>query len=383
MTVRVAHVIPGLPIGGAEKALLNIATAARSLGVESEVVCLRERGPVSDMLDSEGIPTHHLGMRSVWRFPGGLAGVNKLLRKMQPDVIQGWLYHGNLAALLASRKTNAAVAWNVRQSMHRMDLFKATTRLTIKANAILSNRVDSIIYNSQASRQQHEASGFSASSGQYIPNGVDISKFSADAHDHSALRHSLGIADDEILVIAVGRAHSIKGYDVLLRTIGLVADTDVKARFLIVGRGVNWQSGPFLDSAADASIRDRTTLMEERDDIVELLAAADIFVSSSVTEGFPNAVAEAMALGLPCIVTDVGDSRALLGGFGEIAAAGDAAALAQGVLKLAGTSVENRHDMGSGARSRIENEFSLGHIAQRYADHYHQLASKARRPENG
>jgi len=377
MTIRVVHVITGLDVGGAEMALLGIAAGGRKSGVEPAVICLGSRGPVSELLEQENIAVHHIGLRSVWRFPVSLPRLRSVLRDLRPDLVQGWMYHGNLAATLTSRGADVPVAWNVRQSLHRVDLFKVTTRLTIRANAALSRCADSIIYNSQVARQQHEAIGFWPAVGTRIPNGVDLRRFSSDCGDRDRNRRDLSIADDETVIISVGRVHPIKGHEVLMRAFGRVVRNNPNVKLLVIGRGAAWDLKPFSEFVSEAVIRERTLLLGERDDVAELLAAADVFVSTSHTEGFPNAVAEAMAARLPCVVTDVGDSRLLVGDFGRIIAAGDADAVADALLEMTLRSPESRHAVGNGARSRIEHEFSLPKVAQQYADHYYRLVGRA------
>ena len=382
MTLKVAHVITGLEVGGAEKALLSIATASRQFDVKPVVVCLTERGPVSELLEAEKVSVHHIGMRSVLQFPMGVTRLSKVLQDLRPDLIQGWMYHGNLAATMASSGIDVPVAWNVRQSLHRVDLFKKSTRLMIKANAALSRRANSIIYNSQVARQQHEEIGFWPACGTCIPNGVDLQCFRPDLADRNRVRQELSIAADETVVIAVGRVHPIKGHEVLMRAVELVVRADPEVRFVVVGKGADWSLEPFSAFGSKASIRERTLLLDEGHNVAELLAAADVFVSTSHTEGFPNAVAEAMAAQLPCVVTDVGDSRMLLADFGRVVVPGDADAVAEALLGMTLGTPESRHKIGAGARSRVTREFSLAKIAEEYLDHHYGMISAFNRSQS-
>lgn len=377
MTLAVAHVVTGLNVGGAEKFLCGMAVAARDHGIEPSVVCLSERGPVSALLEASGIPLTHLGMRSIWRFPFLLRRLRKTLLAIQPDLVQGWMYHGNLAATLAMRGTAVPVAWNVRQSLHRIDLFKSTTRQTIKWNARFSNAAASIIYNSQTAREQHEELGFSTRAGGRIPNGVDLGHFGAGTSDRLETRAELGIHSNDVVVLAVGRAHAIKGYDVLLQAIPRVVAANPAVRFVVAGSGTDWSEDPFSAHAQNDQVRNATTLLGRRDDVAQLLEAADVFVSSSHTEGFPNAVAEAMASRLVCVATDVGDARLLLDGNGSVVEPGNVAGLADALIAVTGLDIEARRRIGAGARLRIENEFSLDAIVAKYVDHYQSVVSAA------
>ena len=142
-------------------------------------------------------------------------------------------------------------------------------------------------------------------------------------------------------------------------------------------RGARWDQHPFDVVAAHSRVRKRTILLGERDDIPSLLAVAELFVSASYTEGFPNAVAEAMAAGLPCVVTDVGDSRALVGEHGLSVPANDADALAGAMLDILKLSHEDRSEKGRRARAVVEEEYSLPTVANMYVNLYRKLVDGA------
>ncbi len=375
MTLKVAHVIAGLPVGGAERMLLALSEHGRSAGLESEVICLAPPGPVSHQLDDANIPVYHLGLESAWRFPFGIGALRRRLREVEPDIIQGWMYHGNLAALIAGRGLAAPIVWNIRQSLHRIDLFKMTTRLVVRANIAFSGRADSIIYNSEIACGRHEAIGFHADTAVWIPNGVDVDRYGEVDVDRVGLRKAFGISPDEFVIISVGRVHAVKGHDILMGSVRAVAKAEPRVRFLVVGEGSQWESEPFQEYVTDSLARDRVVLTGARSDIPELLSIADLFVSPSRTEGFPNAVAEAMAAGLPCVVTDVGDSAMLLGSSGEVVAAGDPESLSAGIIALVHAATADRLEMGAVARDRVRSVFSMTEMVRRYADLYRSLAS--------
>jgi glycosyltransferase involved in cell wall biosynthesis len=112
---------------------------------------------------------------------------------------------------------------------------------------------------------------------------------------------------------------------------------------------------------------DRFSLLGRREDVPSVLNACDVVVSSSAYgEGFPNVIGEAMACGVPCVVTDVGDSRSIVGATGTVVAPEDAGALSAAVLELLAASPAARSDLGEGARLRIAAEFDIGVIAERY-----------------
>ena len=373
MTIRVSHLIAGLPVGGAERMLAALCKHGRDVGIKSSVVCLGPSGPVSDDLTRDHIAVEHLGLETIWKFPLARRAIRDALASQAPDVIQAWMYHSNLAATLAARRLDVPVAWNIRQSLHRPDLFKATTRLVIRTNARLSRRSAAIVYNSGIARSQHEQRGFDKSKGVLIPNGVDVGKFAGDVAARRGLREAMAIDEDVIVAVAVGRANAIKGHEVLLAAVRIAANSGVPLHFLLVGEGVTWDAPPYAYYRDEADVQECVTLAGSRHDIPDVLMAADLFVSSSWTEGFPNAVAEAMAAGLPCVVTDVGDSALLAGDTGRIVDPGNPQALADAVVAIAMAEPSKRHRLGAAARDRVRREFSMQAMCQRYRDLYRSL----------
>jgi glycosyltransferase involved in cell wall biosynthesis len=210
----------------------------------------------------------------------------------------------------------------------------------------------------------------------FIPNGVDLERFRVGNAERAVTRGQLGIADDELVVISVGRVHAIKGHNILIRSMSAVIDAVPATRFVVVGRGSDWSQAPFSRYQVEKVVRRHAILLGERSDIVDLLFAADVFVSPSETEGFPNAVAEAMAACLPSVVTDVGDCALLVDDCGVVVSPGDPDSLAAGLLQVLSLSESARATMGKRAATRIETEFSLPGIAKQYAAHYREILAR-------
>ena len=372
MSLRVTHVITGLNVGGAERSLLTLCQKSAQAGLEASVVCLSKPGAISSQIEDAGVPLRHLGLTSPLSAGRGLFSVRSAVRSFSPHIVQGWMYHGNLAAMWA-RPRSASVVWNVRQSMHRPDLFKFTTRAVIRANSWLSRRADTIIYNSAVALDQHEAFGFSRDKSVRIPNGVDLERFDSSAYDRGEMRRSFGLEPDHLVFICVGRVHAIKGHGILLEAARRFLPQHRDARLMIVGRGADWSSSPFADFADDKGLRRQTILVGEHDNVPALLGASDAFVNASLTEGFPNAVAEAMAAGLPVIATGVGDTAYLVDDCGTVVDADDPLQLSTAMSELAGARASERSARGARGRARVSECFSLDILAERYASLYRDL----------
>jgi glycosyltransferase involved in cell wall biosynthesis len=230
-----------------------------------------------------------------------------------------------------------------------------------------------IIYNSHTSARQHEALGYLPGKRAIIPNGFDCKLFRPDADARSKVRKELGIAEQNVLIGLIARDHPMKDHIGFLRAAGQVLRSCPEARFLLAGAGVNDHNLALGKAIAEEGLKGTVFLLGERSDTERLNAALDIACSASAWgEGFSNSIGEAMACGVPCVVTDIGDSALLVGGTGCAVAARDPGALAAAILDLATAGGERRRHLGERARSRIQEEFSLPSIVQRYEGLYRE-----------
>ena len=374
---RIAHVITGLNTGGAEVVLCRLLASLRPPEFQHTVVALGSEGTLSgDVADLAEL--HHLGMRAGRMMPGGLLKLRRLLRRARPDVIQGWMYHANFAATLAAMGLGVPLAWGVRQSLYSLEREKPGTRWVIRACAPLSRRPARIVYNSAVSRAQHTKFGFHDGRASVIPNGFDTSAFAPDPAARTWMRAELGIAREAVAIGLVARVHPMKDHANFLRAAARFWAEHTDVVFVLVGDSAD-QSNPELAGLIDAlRLRDSMRLCGRRTDIAAVHNALDIASSSSSWgEAFPNAIAEAMACGTPCVATDVGDVRDIIGETGVVVPPRDPVALSEGWARLAGLGLEGRRELGRRARERIIERYSLAANAQAYAELWRSLAARS------
>lgn len=338
---------------------------------------MSDEGIYGEQLAGEGIPVHCLNMRPGTLTPTALLRLRLLVRDLRPNVLQGWMYHGNLAASAAGRLApgRPAVSWNVRHSLYGLESEKPLTRQVIRANRFLSRGVGAILYNSRLSREQHEAFGFSGDYALVIPNGFDLERFRPDAEQRRRQRQALGIPASARVVGHIARFHPMKDHALFLRAAVQVAHQNTDARFLLVGRDVV-TANPAFAGIVPGDLADRFMFLGERHDVPELMQAMDVFCQSSWSEAFPNVLGEAMASGIPCIATDVGDSADIVADTGVIVPPRDEEALARGILKMLAKSPGERQSLGLRARERVERNYALPRIVEQYAMLYKRLAEK-------
>lgn len=376
--MRVLHIITGLGSGGAEGMLLKLLSASPTHW-QSAVVSLGETGVIGSKISELNIPVHALNVSPKWPSPAELFSLITIVRRLRPEIIQGWMPHGNLAAVLAgmSLRKRVPVLWNVRMSLDDLASEPRITRMLIRLGARLSWYPNRIIYNSQAGARQHEEIGYRTAQTVLIPNGFDCEIFRPSADARRAVHSELGIADDALLVGLIARYHPMKDHGTFLRAAGITARHCENVYFLLAGAGVNVREPALAELTAAEHLDGRAFFWGERSDIPRLTAALDIACSaSSRAEGFSNAVGEAMASGVPCVATDVGDSASIIGETGISIPARDPEALARALGRLITDGADRRRRLGLAARQRVEKEFSLPVIVQRYEDLYRDLLQR-------
>lgn len=319
---------------------------------------------------------YKLGLRSLGTGLAGFVGFWCLIRRLRPDVIQGWMSHGNLAGLLARMAApgDPALVWAIRQSVYDLGYEKRSTARLIRLSAKLSCRPQAIVYNSHVARAQHEALGFCRRLGSVIPNGFDVSAFAPSSDARLGFRRELSIADDVPLIGIVGRFHPMKDHQTFIKAAKAVRERHPRCRLILVGPGMDPSNKELSGYLRDAGLEDAAHLLGVRDDMPRINAALDVAVSSSFTEAFPTAIGEAMSCGVPCVVTDVGDSGRLVGDTGIVVPPRDPEQLASGIARLLDLSRQDREVLGAKARARVISEYSLSDVVASFSSLYLSLA---------
>ena len=354
--MTILHVISGLGTGGAEAMLLQVTGALQAKGMPQHVVSVTGRGRYADELEARGVPVTALDIKSVF---GGLRGLLRLARiigQLQPQVVQGWMYHGDLMALfahyLARERVPRRLYWNLRASNMDQGGYGWLMRL----NAFLSHWPDIVIANSKAGADYHIGLGYRPRRLEVIANGIDTDRYRPDPQARKAVRAELNIPAQTVVAIHVARVNAMKDHATFLAAMSSVPNVVA----IMAGDGTDKLKAP-------PNVR----ALGLRSDTPRLNAGADIVVSTSAFgEGFSNAIGEGMSTGLVPIATDSGDARLIIGDTGAVVATGDASALASRIAAEAAATPEQRHARGLAARARIEQEFPLHRAVNAFARLY-------------
>lgn len=375
--IHVLHVITGLGRGGAEAMLLRLLRGLDRQTFTQSVVSLTDHGVYGEAIEADGFRVTAMGLRGMSSAPRCFIGLRKLIQNEQPAIIQTWLYHADLFGLLAAwRTTNASLVWNIRCATLRSGDVPRSTLGLIALLAKLSAAPEAIVFNSHAGMNAHCASGYRPKQSRVIPNGFDIATWRPSPSERLRIRNDNGISPDDFLVGMVARYHKLKDHRTFLESIYRLGGKYTNIRFLLAGPGIDWDNAELVEQVNAANLKTRVVLLGPRSDIHNVMPGLDCLVSTSISEGFPNVLGEAMSCGVPCVATDAGDSRYIVGDTGWIVPVGDAEAIASAVGELIEANTEERDNRSQRCRTRIATTFEISHVIERYADLYKDLYAR-------
>lgn len=361
------HIITSLGTGGAERALFNIVTEKNiSCKYKSVVISLTDLGFYGPLLKLKGVDVYSLGLKKGTPSFFGFLRLAKLVRQISPDIIQSWMYHANLAAFLINMFFRFPLIWNIRHSLNDFSNEKYSTRITIRLNCLLSPFVRYIVFNSEASLIQHVSFGFPVKTARCIPNGFDIQAFHFSDLTKFTMRKELNIEENCFVIGHVARFHPIKDHKLFWRAAVKAIQKDQRLIFVMVGRGIGPENFEWQDEVP-VCFRNHFRLLGERADVEKIMNVFDVLCLSSRSEAFPNVLGEAMAMGLPCVSTEVGDARFIVGDSGVLVPVGDTELLTDGFIRLASMPEKEFSILKVKARERVVSMFSLEQVAIQYA----------------
>ena len=353
-----------LGIGGAERQMVQLAVGLQARGYQVTVGLFYCGGALDRELTGRDIPIIDLGKRSRWDVAGFLLRLVRALREVRPDVVYAFLGTANtVAAAVRPFVPRSRLLWSIRASNMDLDHYDWASRLSYRIECALSGSPDLIVSNSRAGADHAVAHGFPRERIVVVPNGIDTSRFRPEEALRREARARWGLADDEIAVGVLARIDPMKDHPNFLAAAAAVAARRPEVRFLCIGEGPEDYRRKLEAQAAAAGIADRVIWPGPTADPVPALNGLDIVCSSSSEgEGFSNAVAEAMACGRPCVVTDVGDSAFVVGDTGHSVPPRDPEALAAALLRALD---ELGTDAGARTRARVVEQFSADRMVER------------------
>ena len=376
---KILYIITGLNTGGAEMMLLKVLSKMDREIFSLEVISLTGLGTVGPKIQELGIPVHDIRMRpgrpdffSIWRFIC-------LVRRLRPDLLQGWMYHGNLAAQFSKPflSNRAPVIWSIHHSVYDLANEKRTTAWVIRLCSWVSSLPSRILYVAHSSATQHNNLGFSSKNYSVIPNGFNVDSFVPSEQARIQIRKEIGLSPSAKIIGLIARFHTMKDHENFLKAAAILSSNIPEAHFILAGENVDRNNALLMGWVKELKLDEKIHFLGFRQDSQVLNAAFDIATNSSFSESFSIAVGEAMSCAVPCVVTDVGDSSFLVGKTGIVVPPRSPEELARGWKQLLTIKNEDRKKLGGQARERIVSNFSLEAIVSRYEALYGEFLNTA------
>ena len=295
---------------------------------------------------------------------GVIKKLRTLLKKLHPKTVQCWMYHANVLSSLSvmGLEQKPKVVWGIHHSLASPKDESISTKIALGLSKILSKEPSAIIYCAHSSKQQHSDFGFENAHQHVIANGVFLDKFQPNIQPY-----------EPTVIGFAGRYHPAKGYPYLFETMSLLKNENII--FKVAGGGAS------LDNVKVKALfdqynldRQKVQLLDQISDMPAFYQSIDAFLMTSITEGFPNVLVEAMASGLPCISTDVGDAKYIVQDLGSIVPPRNAQALADAILAYAQKTQVEKQALKQLTRERVEQNFSIATVSRQYMQVWSQQA---------
>lgn len=345
--------------GGQEVQFMLLAKTLKSRNMDVGIMISQRGGILESECEKNSIPLITVNRRSRIDIVGYLSSYVKAIREFNPDLIYGG---GLIPSLLKPFHGYKPVVWAVRSSGSNI----SSTSWLSRAQEYLSSKLiflaDSVIANSMAGRLKAEELSFIKINVDVVRNGIDTEKYLLDISGRVEKRNKYGLANEDVIIGTVSRIVPIKDHHSLFEAIAHVRTVRPNIKMVCVGSGSAEYIQELKVYADKLGISEYIAWVGQSDAMPEIYSCMDIYVSSSVSEGFPNVIAEAMSCGLPVVATDVGDCREIVSEYGWLVQPRDPEALAMALVQAVDALPRWSADK---PRDHIKNNFSVDAMVDR------------------
>jgi glycosyltransferase involved in cell wall biosynthesis len=356
--LRIVLLIRRLDQGGAQRQLLELSKGLVQLGHNVHIVSFYKGGLLA--ASPTGAFMHSLGKRGRWDVVNFLNSYVKCIRDIKPDIVYSFMSDANLVSVLIRKLSGKhRVVWGLRSTSTNVQGYDWLRQITPWLEAKLSHSADLIIANSHAGSASAIQAGFPPPKMRIVANGIDTSFYSPDAGTDTLLKTSLGIPHSAQLVGLIARLDPMKDHFTFLHACADFVKSEKNVKFVCVGEGSFDYLNQLKKLAVDLGLDKYVIWLNAASNMPELYRSLDLLCSSSAFgEGFSNAIGEAMACGIPCVVTDVGDSARIVAEFGEVVPPGNSLALSKAMQHTL-SKTKKSTDSALKTRQRIVENYSV------------------------
>lgn len=349
-----------LNLGGAERQLVNLAIGLKRRKNTVSVITLYPEGKLVKELNKESVSVYSINKKNRWDIFGFFYRLLQCIRDIQPDIIHSYGTSPNIISIaLKLFFRPSKYIWGIRSAYMDLAKYGYTAQWVYRLECKLSKYADLIIANSIAGKTYAVSNGFPENKIMVISNGIDINLFKPNSQSRKERRLEWGVDDKSLVVGIVGRLDIMKDYPIFIKSMHYVLSVMQDVKAICIGSGNPEYTRKLLKLSTKYHIENNLVWLYERSDIHECMNGFDVLVSSSYGEGFPNVIGEAMACGIPCVVTDVGDSAFLVDKCGIVVEPRNPKMLANAIIQILSSSNKKKHNLSKCAENRIVNLFSI------------------------
>lgn len=372
--MKILHIISSLDNGGAEVFLKRmILDFSNDKNTFVSVVSLSNKGRIGIELENLGIIVTTINFKT-FLFPFSLFRLFIFILKLKPEIVQTWMYHsdfigGILSKILGINK----IFWNIRNSDIPQGRFSLTFLIRL-INSRLSFFIPKKIFcNSFSGKVSHVNLGYCEDKIIVVPNCFEIKEDKFN-NSKSSFMSTYGLSNNHVIIGAIGRFDKLKDYKNFVLASSLVSDEFSNVKFVLIGKDLDKKNSLLNKWIKDSNQINNFILFGFRNDVDFFLSEIlDIFCLPSLSEGFPNVLMEAMAYGVPCVSTNVGDAEIILDGNGILVPPNNFHELALGLITMINTPLSVRQKMGLVTKQLIKNKYSVSNISNIYKNIYNEI----------
>ncbi len=371
--MRIVHIITSLGDGGAENTLYKICKYDNK-NIHS-VISLKGPGKYFSLLNKLGIKVYCLNLKfySIYKFFSLL----NLLQYLKPDIVQTWLVHADLIGGIAARLLGIKkIIWNVRYSNFKIGKAKFLTIFFVKLLSVLSFLIPKlIIIVSKKAKKIYAIKGYDSKKLKFIPNGYDLSILRSNKIHRKIFRKKIKIKKKLPIIGNVARYDPKKDHSNLLNALSIIRSKNIDFLCCLFGSNINRNNLKLVSEIKKLDLSKHIKLLGQNNNISKVMNGLDVYIqSSSYGEGFPNVVAESMACGIPCVVTDVGDSSFIVNKTGWLVPPNNSIKLAKAIEEaLYELRTEKWKKRSNKARLRIKKKFDISKMLKSYNKSWYQV----------